>query len=358
MLKNEIQRINKPKVSAIGLDHGRDAPCYMTAMKIITTITLAILAAPHLVNASPYRYSRVKESSVSICKAPNVCKGKAGAREPPSRRDSLSDVDILNFALTLEHLENQFYIEGLAKFSEEDFTDAGHPDWTRSRFKQIAAHEKTQVEFISSALTAAGAKDVLPCEYEFPYTDVNSWIDLSYMLGSISTSAYNGAAGFIDNKAYLTVAASILGVKARQVSWINSAVRKLNGWNSPFETPLNMNQAYTLASPFIQSCPSSNPSLPVKSSPQLTVPPCAEGQRVQLSFDAPGADRPQFMAFISGTGTTFVQLSENKEVTIPGGLEGMVFAVITTDGEIVNDETTIAGPTMLQFNFDSSGKLE
>lgn len=76
------------------------------------------------------------------------------------------DVEILNFALTLEHLENAFYHQGLAKYSEKDFENAGHPAWTRGRFEQIAAHEKTHVDFLTAALVAAGAKTVEACEYQ------------------------------------------------------------------------------------------------------------------------------------------------------------------------------------------------
>lgn len=73
------------------------------------------------------------------------------------------DVDILNFALTLEHIENAFYTQGLSRFKQEDFVDAGFPNWSYGRLKQIAAHEAAHVEFLEGIL---GDKATKPCTYK------------------------------------------------------------------------------------------------------------------------------------------------------------------------------------------------
>ena len=72
---------------------------------------------------------------------------------------------MLNLALSLELLEREFYKRGLSRYSKEDFKKAGYPAWVRGRFEQIYEHEKTHVQFLESALTAAGAEYVKPCEY-------------------------------------------------------------------------------------------------------------------------------------------------------------------------------------------------
>ncbi|KAJ7140951.1 ferritin-like domain-containing protein [Mycena epipterygia] len=114
----------------------------------------------------------------------------------PVKRD-VSDPQVLNFALTLEHLESAVYEHTLARFSQSDFTAAAYPDWTRGRFQQISDHESTHVTFLSTALTTAA---VAPCEYNFPITDVQSFDDLSAIPEAVGAAAYTGGAQLIDDK--------------------------------------------------------------------------------------------------------------------------------------------------------------
>jgi hypothetical protein len=277
----------------------------------------------------------------------------------PAKRDDSSvptDIQILNFALTLEHLENAYYTQGLQKYTQQDFLDASLPTWARGRWNEISQHESTHVSFLESVI---GDQAVQPCNYSFPDTDPISFVTTSFMLETVGVSAYSGAAQFLSNSDYVTSSAAILAVEARQSAWINSAVLKANPWNTAFDTPLDLNHVWTVASGVIVSCPSSNMPLPVKAFPALSFPADAQpGQTVQVSFNATTTSEQLYVAFIAGLGATFVPLSPQMTVDIPSTLQGVVFPVITTSNTTVTDDVTIAGPAFLSFDFNSDGEDE
>jgi hypothetical protein len=60
--------------------------------------------------------------------------------------------DILNYALTLEHLEDKFYRDGLAMFQASDFAAAGFDETFYQNLVEISFDETTHVSFLTSAL--------------------------------------------------------------------------------------------------------------------------------------------------------------------------------------------------------------
>ncbi|KAJ6516595.1 ferritin-like domain-containing protein [Mycena vitilis] len=273
----------------------------------------------------------------------------------------LGHPQVLNYALTLEHLEASFYKQYLEQFSDTDFIKAGYPGWTRGRFLQIRDHETTHVTFLTTALQAAGAAAVEACEYQFPVKDVRSFVNLAGVLELVGTAAYTGGAKFIGSKDYLTAAASILAAEARHEAWIYSAVRQLSAWDTAFQTPLLPNPVYSLAAPFMKSCPAANAaSLPALTAyPALTFagPRARVGHTANLDFTAPKGSPALFVAFVSGAGTPVFVSIHNKQVAIPGDLRGFVFCFVTNDGKVLDDSTTVAGPAILEVAFDSEGHV-
>ncbi|EPQ27345.1 uncharacterized protein PFL1_05266 [Pseudozyma flocculosa PF-1] len=262
-------------------------------------------------------------------------------RAAPGQADI--DLVILNYALTLEHLENAFYRDTLATYDAAAFKAAGYPKWVRERFVEIGGHEKAHVDFLSKAL---GDKATQECTYEFGITDVKTFVATSALLEGIGNSAYLGAAANITSPEYLTAAGSILTVEARHSSWVNSAVQKGDGFGKPFDTPLNFNQTYSLAAPLIKSCPDSNPALPVVAFPAAKVEGKAcPGKTVTISGE--GVQAGQYVAVLSGLSTSFVQIQDGGKITLPEDLGYGRAYLVVTKSESVSDDEVVAGPAVL-----------
>ncbi|KAL1746463.1 ferritin-like domain-containing protein [Schizophyllum fasciatum] len=279
------------------------------------------------------------------------------ARPNAKRQDAvnseITDVVVLNYALTLEHLENAFYHTALANFSQEDFVAAGLPVWSRGRFVQLSEHEQSHVDVLKSVL---GANATEPCTYQFPVTDVTSFVGLSQVLEGVGTSAYAGAAQYLTSKDALTAAAVILSTEARHAAWVASAVNKQNPWSGAYDTPLRFNEVFTLAVPFIAACPETNPALPFTGFPALALGEGFPGNTVSVSTVADlSSASEQYVAFFSGLAKQFVPVTNGK-VSIPAGLNGTVYAVLTNSNTTATDENTLAGPAILNFAFNSRGE--
>ncbi|OQO00729.1 hypothetical protein B0A48_13220 [Cryoendolithus antarcticus] len=193
----------------------------------------------------------------------------ASAAPVEVRQATNIDTTVLQFALTLEHLENVFYKNALTNFTQRDFEKAGYSKDYYNNLKYIAHDEEQHVLLLSGALQNAGVTPNAACAYSFPYTDVKSFITLSSVLEGVGTSAYLGGAPLITSKAYLTVAGSILVTEALHTSLQRLAVGEVPMAN-PYGTPLDPTSVYTLAASFILNCPTSNTALPFTPYPALT----------------------------------------------------------------------------------------
>jgi len=127
----------------------------------------------------------------------------------------LTDVDILNFALTLEHLEARMYQDMLAA-NVLTGKELGY-------FQTFGGHESTHVDALTQALSAAGATPVAAqASYNFPaFNDRGAILNFAKLAEDTGVGAYQGAAALIDNKDYLAAAGSIVQVEARHATIMN-----------------------------------------------------------------------------------------------------------------------------------------
>ena len=180
------------------------------------------------------------------------------------------------------------------------------------------------------------------------------------ILEGVGVTAYLGAAADIMSKNYLTAAGSILTVEARHSSYLRASLKQ-SPFAQPFDTPLTIDEVYTLAAAFIVSCPPSNPKLPVKAFPTLTLDsattmPVKSGSVVTLltpdyNLQPASGVATIYAAFISVTGPTFTVATPvpgGFSVTIPEGFYGQSYAVLTSCNETVTDDTIAAGPAIIE----------
>lgn len=136
-------------------------------------------------------------------------------------------IDVLNFALTLEYLENEFYVTGLA---------AGGliPGGDLPIFQQISKHETAHVALLQSVL---GASAVAKPTFDFtaggtldPFNSYPTFQVLSQGFEDAGVRAYKGqAAALISDNFILTTALRIHSVEARHASEVRR-LRGQKGW--------------------------------------------------------------------------------------------------------------------------------
>ncbi|SCV71143.1 BQ2448_2731 [Microbotryum intermedium] len=270
------------------------------------------------------------------------------------RASGPTDVEILNYALTLEHLEKNFYFQGLDKFRRDDFKKAGFGPEVFSRIQQIAIQEKDHVKFLAGALGSAG---VSQCKYDFSvaFTNVYSFVATARILESVGTAAYLGAAPDISSKAYLAAAGSILTIEARHTALLNEFSGQ-TGFPVPFETSLDYAQVFSLAAGFIKpnTCGKSG-ALPssIQRFPSLSLittnPRSGHTSAIKFAYKA-DQKTGYHAAFLNGGATIYRAVEHGKDgvdrVDIPAGLDGITYIVITTSSKALSDSNTVAGPAI------------
>lgn len=187
-------------------------------------------------------------------------------------------IDVLNFALTLEYLENEFYVTGLA-------SGGLIPGADQPIFQQISKHETAHVALLQSVL---GASAVAKPTFDFtaggtldPFNDYLTFQLLSQGFEDTGVRAYKGqAAALMSDNTILTTALRIHSVEARHASEVRR-LRGQKGWitgnmtdnpaiaatyageeatnglptsnavTEAFDEPLTMAQVLAIADPFI-----------------------------------------------------------------------------------------------------------
>jgi hypothetical protein len=151
------------------------------------------------------------------------------------------DAEILNFALLLEYLESEFYVEAVNKGAL-----AGNPRLLTFA-TTVRDHELAHVAFLQQALgSAAGAKPAF--DFKGTTEDAGTFAATALVLEDTGVAAYNGQGPRL-RSATLAPAASIVSVEARHAAWIRRIVAGPSYPNAPadYPAPAALDEAKTKA---------------------------------------------------------------------------------------------------------------
>lgn len=156
---------------------------------------------------------------------------------------SAGDIDVLNFALTLELLETAFYERALRLQLSGD---------VREMAQTFGTHEREHVAAIKETIDGLGGKPDRAPKFSFPLSDERSFLALAQTLEETGVSAYNGAATQIEAPEVLAAAGQIVQIEARHAAAIRSA-RSQAPAPLAFDKSLGMEQVLQAAKPFLKT---------------------------------------------------------------------------------------------------------
>jgi len=169
------------------------------------------------------------------------------ANTAPAETEAMAadgDLKIVNYALTLEYIEADFY----AKVIESGLFSGA----SLETIKVIGDHEQQHVDALLGTAKKLGEPAAKP-ETTFPLESADAVLELAATVENLGAAAYLGQAGAIKDKAILAAAIAIHSVEARHASALNILTGKSPTPDGAFAAPLSMEQVLPKVKPFIVS---------------------------------------------------------------------------------------------------------
>jgi rubrerythrin len=157
---------------------------------------------------------------------------------------SKGDIEILNFALTLEYLEAAFYKEG-ANVKGLSSEVAGYVE-------TFGGEEQEHVDALTATITDLGGKPVEAPGVDFgdAFSSQDTFIQTAITFEDLGVSAYNGAAPMIESKDLLATAGGIVQVEARHAATIRFAAGE-DPTPEAFDPALTTDEVLKAVQPFL-----------------------------------------------------------------------------------------------------------
>ncbi|HEX3909990.1 MAG TPA: ferritin-like domain-containing protein [Solirubrobacteraceae bacterium] len=153
------------------------------------------------------------------------------------------DIAILNYALTLEYLETQFY----AKVGEAGLFKGK----VAALLKKFGSEEASHVAALKGAVTKMGGMPAAEPNGKFPIESATQVAELAYTVENLGAAAYLGQAAKIQSPDVLAAALAIHSVEARHAATLGTLVKKSVTPQGAFATPADMSSVLAAVKPFL-----------------------------------------------------------------------------------------------------------
>jgi rubrerythrin len=167
----------------------------------------------------------------------------AVAEKASTTSSDTGDVAILNYALTLEYLETEFYEKILAAGLFSGSVGALVKDFGRQ--------EATHVVAIRGAVEKLGGTPVAKPNGKFPVSSASQVAQLAYTVENLGAAAYLGQAAHIQSPEVLASALAIHSVEARHAATFGTLVQKPVTPYGAFGRPADMSTVLAAVKPFL-----------------------------------------------------------------------------------------------------------
>lgn len=164
-------------------------------------------------------------------------------------------------------IELDLFHDGLARFSDEDFTEAGLGPEARSLIEFMADQESGHATLLTNMLGDAAPKE---CVYNYPYTTVREWVDFMQRLTRFGESGVWGFINHLDSREVGQLLAQSIATEARQQQIFRqmTGLTPMNVW---FENGWPQSWAWTMLAQYISYCPENQTRLAWQNFPTLHI---------------------------------------------------------------------------------------
>ena len=162
------------------------------------------------------------------------------------RKATSADLEIVQYALTLEHLETDFYNAVLDSGAIKDKA-------LGETAKMIRDNEQEHVDALTATVEQLGGKPMRPKTNFDAVLDggQDMILQTAAVVENLGAAAYLGQAGRIQSKKILAAALAIHSVEARHAAALNTVVGKTIVPDGAFAKPASMEEVLPQVKPFL-----------------------------------------------------------------------------------------------------------